>query len=35
MDRSEYSKIKISDIPSEFIEEYNLHNLAHNGWVYF
>ena len=35
MDRSEYAKIKISDIPYEFIEEYNLQAFAHNGWVYF
>ena len=35
MDRSEYVKIKISDIPSEFIEEYNPQAFAHNGWVYF
>ena len=35
MDRSEYSRIKISDIPSEFIEEYNLQAFSHNGWVYF
>ena len=35
MDRSEYAKIKISDILSEFIEEYNLHTVANNGWVYF
>ena len=34
MDRSEYAKIKISDIPSEFIEEYSLQTFAHNGWVY-
>ena len=35
MNRSEYAKIKISDIPSEFIGEYNLQAFAHNGWVYF
>ena len=35
MDRSEYAKIKTSDILSDFIEEYNLQNFAHNGWVYF
>ena len=28
-------KIKISDILSEFVEEYNLHTFAHNGLVYF
>ena len=35
MDKSEYAKIKISNIPSEFIEEYNLQTFDHNGWVYF
>ena len=35
MDRSEYAKIKIIDILSEFIEEYNLQSFAHNEWVYF
>ena len=35
MDRSEYAKINISNIPSEFVEEYNLRTFAHNGWVYF
>ena len=35
MDSSEYAKMKISDILSEFIEEYNLQTFTHNGWVYF
>ena len=35
MDRSEYAKINISDIPSEFIEEYNLQAFSHHGWVCF
>ena len=35
MDRSEYTKNKISDILSEFMEEYNLQTFAQNGWVYF
>ena len=35
MDRSEYAKIKIINIPYEFIEQYNLQTFAHNGWVYF
>ena len=35
MDRSEYVCIKFSDIPQEFIEEYNLSEAAQNGWVYF
>ena len=35
MDRSEYVRIKLSDIPQEFIEEYNLSEAAQNGWIYF
>ena len=35
MDRPEYVKIKINDIPTEFIDEYNLQAVTHNGWVYF
>ena len=35
MDRTEYAKIKISDILSEFIEYYNLQAFDHSGWVYF
>ena len=35
MDRSEYVKIKIDDIPQEFIQEYDLLPMVHQGWVYF
>ena len=35
MDRSEYVCIKFSDIPQEFIEEYNLSKATQNGWIYF
>ena len=35
MDRSEYFRINFSDIPQEFIEEYNLSEGAQNGWIYF
>ena len=35
MDRLEYVKIKINDIPTEFIEEYNLQAVTRNRWVYF
>ena len=35
MDQSEYVCIKLSDIPQEFIEEYNLSKAAKNGWIYF
>ena len=30
-----YVKIKLTDIPQEFIDEYNLHDYFHGGWVYF
>ena len=35
MDQSEYIHIKLSDIPQEFIEEYNLSKASQNGWIYF
>ena len=35
MERSEYVHIKLSDIPQEFIEEYDLSKAAQNGWIYF
>ncbi len=35
MDRPEYVRIKASDIPREFYDEYNLSEFEHNGWVYF
>ena len=35
MERSKYVRIKLSDIPQEFIEEYDLSEAAQNGWIYF
>ena len=35
MDWSEYAKIKVNDILTKFSDEYNLHAVTHNGWVYF
>ena len=35
MDLPEYVRIKVSDIPQEFIDEYDLTNHTCNGWVYF
>eukprot|EP00804_Cyclotella_cryptica_P026720 CCRYP_007945-RA/>CCRYP_007945-RA protein AED:0.35 eAED:0.35 QI:0/0/0/1/1/1/2/0/516 len=35
LDRPEYARIKLSDIPDDFVQEYSLHNFAHNGCVYF
>ena len=34
-DRSEYARIKIENTPQEFIKEYNLLPMVHNGWIYF
>ncbi len=31
----EYVRIKITDIPEEFIEEYNLAGQDCYGWIYF
>ena len=28
-------RIKLSDIPQEFIKEYNLTQSVQNGWIYF
>ena len=35
MEQSEYVRIKLSDIPQEFIEEYDLTQAVQNGWIYF
>jgi hypothetical protein len=36
LDRPEYVRIMLSDIPQEFIDEYNLLDYVHiNGWIYF
>jgi hypothetical protein len=34
MEEYEYMRLHISDIPDEIIQEYNLHELTHNDWVY-
>ena len=31
----EYVRVKLEDIPQEFINEYNLLENDHHGWVYF
>ena len=31
----EYVRIKLSDIPEEFIKEYNLTERDRDGWIYF
>ena len=36
LDRPEYVRIKLSDIPQDFVDEYNLQDFFNaNGWVYF
>ena len=35
MQRSEYERIKLSNIPQDFIYEYDLTTHTCNGWVYF
>ena len=35
MEWSEYVRIKLSDIPQEFIKEYDLTEAAKNSWIYF
>ena len=35
LDYPEYVKIKLTDIQQDFIDEYNLHDYVHEGWVYF
>ena len=35
MYQPEYVLIKLSDIPQEFIQEYDITQWLHNGWVYF
>ncbi|KAL7489592.1 hypothetical protein ACHAW6_015259 [Cyclotella cf. meneghiniana] len=35
LDRSEYIKIKLSDILQEFIDKYNLMQHVHNDWIFF
>ncbi len=35
LDRPENVRIKLTDIPQEFIDKYGLEDYAHNGWVYF
>jgi hypothetical protein len=35
MPDSEYVSIKISDIPEEFIKEYNLPGWDRDDWIYF
>ena len=35
MERSKYLRINLSDIPHEFIKEYDLTQSVQNRWIYF
>ena len=35
LDRPKYAHIKLTDIPQDIIDEYNLNQYVHNGWIYF
>ena len=35
MDNPEYVRVKLEDIPKEFIEEYHLLDYERHVWVYF
>ena len=35
MERPEYARTKVDDIPPEFMEEYNLETYIRDVWVYF
>ena len=35
MDRPECVHIKFTYIPKEFVDDYDITNHIHNGWVYF
>ena len=35
MERPEYVKIRLEDIPAEFFEEYNAGPYVHRNWIYF
>jgi hypothetical protein len=34
LDRPEYARIKLTNIPDEFIQEYGLQDFAYNGYIY-
>jgi len=35
LDRPEYVRIKLADIPQEFVDEYDITTYAHDGWINF
>ena len=34
MKRKEYMRIKLTDIPDEIVNEYKLHEVVTDGWVF-
>ena len=34
MDRFEYMKVKLDIIPKEVLKQYNLKEIATDGWIY-
>ena len=34
LDRFEYLRVRLSLIPPEVVEQYNLRRIAHDGWIY-
>jgi hypothetical protein len=34
LERYEYVRIPVSMVPGKFMDEYNLHSLVHNGYLY-
>ena len=35
MEKPEYVRVKLEDIPQEFIKEYHMLENKRHGWVYF
>ena len=35
LEKPEYVSVKLTNIPHEFVDEYNLLASQRNGWVYF
>ena len=35
MEKPEYVRVKLEDVPQEFVEEYHLLENERHGWVYF
>ena len=35
LEMPEYVQVKLTNIPQEFVDEYNLLEFQRNGWIYF